>query len=375
MSKNAKVSDNHGIFVICGVDGTVSSIVASTGEWIGWFQSGEALIASHTAEEAAKEDLGEDLDDVMDVDVDGTAATTRKSFEHTYAAHEFLQSTYEGNDEEDTDVTVTVTATVTNNENRNMRNELSEDYNPNAAGEDSDRSLLFKQIVPGLDGALYEIFEDRNSNSLDLHPLSMNVADVIDAPMRTCDESPNHFHSEFDDNYDYEEYSDNCGIVMGEKRTQIFALNPSTGSVSWMQRGKDHRKGFTTTAQSRWQKSANELLLQRENFYVRQINIETGVEQWNVTVGRFHALDFEHSNTANKSRTTSSQGSNVIKPMLSAPPTKRDNINENSRNDRSPPNMLPSLVFGEVCLFLFSYVIVCQLVHDIILNIYRMELP
>ena len=88
------------------------------------------------------------------------------------------------------------------------------------AGVDSDRSLLCKQIVPGLDGALYEIFEDRNSNSLDLHLLSMNVADVIDAPMRTCKESPNHLYSEFDDNYDYEEYSHYCGIVMGEKRTQ-----------------------------------------------------------------------------------------------------------------------------------------------------------
>eukprot|EP00520_Triparma_pacifica_P017484 CAMPEP_0118640490 /NCGR_PEP_ID=MMETSP0785-20121206/4782_1 /TAXON_ID=91992 /ORGANISM="Bolidomonas pacifica, Strain CCMP 1866" /LENGTH=1171 /DNA_ID=CAMNT_0006531883 /DNA_START=372 /DNA_END=3887 /DNA_ORIENTATION=- len=139
-------------------------------------------------------------------------------------------------------------------------------------------------IIPGLDGLIYSLTD---SGSLTLLPIS--AMDVVSTPIASC----NHEGEDKD-----------CGMVTGVKKSKVFAIDVEAGSVRWVQSG-DGDGGFSRKEAYNWAEtrevedstdvpdSLKPLLLQREDYLVRQIGITDGEEVWNLTVSHFSALDFE----------------------------------------------------------------------------------
>lgn len=289
-SSSTSMPQAEKILIVCGVDGTVYSLEAENGQLVGMFQSGGALVSSSSVSHATTPDehSSENENDPFN------AANVNLNDE------DYDESS---SDESDAD-------------------EQGERYHHRA------NSIPKRRVVPGLDGVLYTLIADtggdtssnnnndgeqqndnqnNKNNALKLAPLPVSVFDAVESPITTCN-----------DNDDYDEHADTiipCGMVMGEKHTQIFALDPSTGTVQWMQHGGNARMGFTSTAsttpssllhnserrrnrrrgRNNNDNNNNVLMLQRENYVVREIDLKTGEENWNVTVGKFHALDFGQS--------------------------------------------------------------------------------
>eukprot|EP00815_Leptocylindrus_aporus_P000240 CAMPEP_0116076920 /NCGR_PEP_ID=MMETSP0322-20121206/17554_1 /TAXON_ID=163516 /ORGANISM="Leptocylindrus danicus var. apora, Strain B651" /LENGTH=1037 /DNA_ID=CAMNT_0003567335 /DNA_START=143 /DNA_END=3256 /DNA_ORIENTATION=+ len=269
-SSSSYFSSRHndaGILVICGVDGNVYTILAETGQLIGMFESGEALIRTSANLNGNQDNDG---DDEEEEDED----------EMLFDSEEEVDIIFDSGEEEESEIFYDISP-----------NHDDDNHHSNSIHHSQQKSEnSTPMIVPGLDGMLYQIqTSSKENDDIRLVPLPMSVQDVMDVPISTCD----------DDNDGEEE----CGIVMGEKQTQIYALNPLTGMVHWMQRGHDQRRGFTSHAISTAKSSASSsssssapsprlLLLQRDNYHVRQVDVQSGMEHWNVTVGKFHALDF-----------------------------------------------------------------------------------
>eukprot|EP00521_Asterionellopsis_glacialis_P010545 CAMPEP_0195292734 /NCGR_PEP_ID=MMETSP0707-20130614/10747_1 /TAXON_ID=33640 /ORGANISM="Asterionellopsis glacialis, Strain CCMP134" /LENGTH=1451 /DNA_ID=CAMNT_0040353279 /DNA_START=120 /DNA_END=4475 /DNA_ORIENTATION=+ len=156
------------------------------------------------------------------------------------------------------------------------------------------------RIVPGLDGRLYALRnipqEDAENNNVpQMEPMPITVMDILANPVRTC-------------------FSENeCGIVTGTKSTSLFALDPTTGILQWVQSSDADRPTFVKEDEDNFQgdngddtngnKSVHHenVLLQREDFVVKQISANTGKEVWNVTVGHFVALDFDNPSSSTPS--------------------------------------------------------------------------
>ncbi|GMI50435.1 hypothetical protein ScalyP_jg456, partial [Parmales sp. scaly parma] len=112
-----------------------------------------------------------------------------------------------------------------------MNENLHHNYNYNPLN--NNNALVNKNqltIVPGLDGLIYTL-----SPSGELDMLSVSAMDVVETPMATCDDSSSPDSSN----------SPDCGILMGEKHSKVFALDVSSGSVRWVQFATDSSKGFT----------------------------------------------------------------------------------------------------------------------------------
>mmetsp|Transcript_12715 Transcript_12715/g.27413 ORF Transcript_12715/g.27413 Transcript_12715/m.27413 type:complete len:1617 (+) Transcript_12715:83-4933(+) len=277
--------------VVCGVDGTVYTLDAYTGQLRGMFASGPSLVFSSSPDEAAA-NKGDDGDDSNnnEMDENGDAAGS---------IHEDL--------------------------NGDSTNALTSNVAPSWK----------ERVVPGLDGKLYSLFEmvdttevednegydfdkcqstvDEEYDDLDcdsssgagmgsgqgfsgsslprlgtynLTPLPISAMDVVDSPISTCRPTK-----------DGEPQQEQCGIIMGSKKTTIYAIDPTTGKVRWTQdpMGGGGGRGFTTrppkSTASRGRGAA--VLLQREDFAVRHLNTDGGEEVWKVELGRFSALDFD----------------------------------------------------------------------------------
>lgn len=142
-------------------------------------------------------------------------------------------------------------------------------------------------VVPGLDGRLYQY-----SESGKLQILPMTVHDVLGHPVKTCSSTYPHTQKDQDDDNDPDNlYEQQCGIITGTKLTHLFALNPMSGHLEWTQQQPPLQ--HTEQNQNQFDATSPTLLLQREDFIVRHISTVTGQEVWNVTLGRFSALDFD----------------------------------------------------------------------------------
>ena len=247
--------------VVCGVDGTVYTLDAYTGQLRGMFASGAALVYSSSPEE--------------DSSTDDTSA----------------------DDDDD------------------IHQGHFDDGESNAIANTSPRWK--ERIVPGLDGRLYNLFqmddgigdddndadnynsecdedgfceEESNNNNIiphlgsyNLSPLPISVMDVVDSPISTC--------RPLDDPSQPKQ----CGIVVGSKKTTVYAIDPLTGKVQWTQDplGSGGGRGFTTHPPPNKSARGLTVLLQREDYAVRHLNTDGGGEVWKVELGRFSALDFD----------------------------------------------------------------------------------
>ena len=156
------------------------------------------------------------------------------------------------------------------------------------------------RVIVGLDGGLFltavlppDPDQDLENDEQDeevpapvilMDRLPVTAMDVVDSPVTQC--------------LGGEEEDENCDLLMGQRRTTIFSLDPSTGTAHWMQRPTEPGDGFTSSAgafggSSRHSRGIkNSVLLQREDYVVRSVDAQTGEGRWDVTVGLFSALDF-----------------------------------------------------------------------------------
>ena len=305
--EGAAVAQGASAVVICGIDGSVYTLDARSGELRGMFASGPALVSSSSSSSGGGK---------------GAEGSPSASNEDSYT--------------DDLD-----------NDNGGVFDWESNDTGDQPLGGEGasiPASSGEEQIVPGLDGNLYSLLPplpSDQSSGLRLELLPMSVTDVMDAPISTCAKQGR------------------CSVVMGDKQSKIFRLNPATGSVVWLQRSSGQGGGFTA-ADSKFLSSFDTnrsthggesgggafdpqgqdwsipekdeqptnvaaVMLQREDYVLRSIDSRTGEEIWNVTLGRFSALDF-----GNDSESTAD--------------AEETSIAEQYRINMVP---LPSIAFGE----------------------------
>ena len=216
---------------------------------------------------------------------------------------------------------------------------------------DDERTSGKQRIVPGLDGHIYTFHsgsddndyyfrhdddindededEDYNEN-MHLKVLPYSVKELIESPEILCKlRKKKKYRSNSYMNHEEDDEEDDCGIVTGSKQSTIFALDILSGSVEWVQQPSSfklstnlqnnhnaiivppkqqqqspkNKQGRTTTSKNGKTKNPNVLLLQREDYFIHQVNIHKGVEDWNVTVSNFQALDmFPGGSKKNKMR-------------------------------------------------------------------------
>ena len=289
--------------VVCGVDGTVYTLDAYTGQLRGMFASGSALVYTSSPPEEEN---------------------------NNNAQHDSKSKGYTNDDVVDEDG-----FSVISLENEYLNNAI-----PSFVKRRKER------VVPGLDGRLYTVEleeelidnsetcsdEDVNDGSCSssgnimprfggdgttayksyhLEELPINAMDVVDSPISTCQPG-----TDQDDKQ--------CGIIVGSKKTTIYAIEPTTGKVQWTQdpQGKAGGMGYT---KSRPKKGARgkTVLLQREDYAVRHLDTDGGEEVWKVELGRFSALDFDVADSSSRgdSRDTSSD----------------DNADDDMFENESPP--------------------------------------
>jgi len=268
--------------VVCGVDGTVYTLDAYTGQLRGMFASGSALVYTSSPPEEEN---------------------------NNNAQHDFKSKGYTNDDVDEDGFSII-----------SLENEYLNDAIPSYVKRRKER------VVPGLDGRLYtveleeELIDDsetcsdidgscsssgnimrfgggRNTayKSYHLEELPINAMDVVDSPVSTCQPG-----TDQDDKQ--------CGIIVGSKKTTIYAIDPTTGKVQWTQdpQGKAGGMGYT---KSRPKKGARgkTVLLQREDYAVRHLDTDGGEEVWKVELGRFSALDFDVADSSSRDdRDTSS---------------------------------------------------------------------
>ena len=167
---------------------------------------------------------------------------------------------------------------------------LTDDYENDQGGQNSNNQPNERRIVPGLDGKLYA------SSDGFLKPLEITVLDVLDNPVKTCRSKSNNNFQQTNDGcndknnncIDYVDDATDCGIVTATKSTSLFALDPTTGSLVWHQ----HKNGTTQKMNQDEDEASSTVLLQREDVLVQQISTNTGTSIWNVTLGTLQALAF-----------------------------------------------------------------------------------
>lgn len=151
-------------------------------------------------------------------------------------------------------------------------------------------------VVPGLDGHIYYTSAEGDD---EIQVLPMTMEQVLDHPVQTCDDSD----------------PKNCGIVTGTKVTRLYAISPSTGRLEWTEEHGplEHE-----------QQSDDVVLLQRQDYIVRQISALTGEEVWNVTMGHVSALDFDDASpremlpgrVVNDDETTPTEPHHMMMPRI-----------------------------------------------------------
>lgn len=124
----------------------------------------------------------------------------------------------------------------------------------------------YERVVPDLDGNLYL------KRTMKILPLTID--DILQAPVRTCVEDDVSHETE-------------CGIVTGTKLTSLYGMDASSGKLVWSTHSSNTPSSSSTSS------TIDVVVLQREDYIVQHISTATGHQVWNVTLGRFSALDFE----------------------------------------------------------------------------------
>jgi len=306
-SDHAKPShEEHSVsaasLVVCGVDGTVYTLDAYTGQLRGMFASGPALVFSSSPDE---DDSRRESDGDEDIDLDDESINAMNGMSDGDAFDDQF--------------------------NGDLSNAIASHVSPGT-------KMVSEKIVPGLDGRLYSLIEiadgvakieddvnfekcqsadddefddldhacgsktshderaskrsgDGNSNIIprygtyNLTPLPISAMDVVDSPISTC--RPTGEGGK-------EQQEEQCGIIVGSKKTTIYAIDPKTGKVRWTQdpQGGGGGRGFTTRP-PRNTSRGRMVLLQREDYAVKHLDTDGGGEVWKVELGQFSALDFD----------------------------------------------------------------------------------
>lgn len=168
-------------------------------------------------------------------------------------------------------------------------------------------------VVPGLDGVIYWLTDGRLSVLMSYAP------DLVLEPRMAC--------LTVDADSDGIVEDESCGLLIGEKTTELFSLDTGTGTAKRIGGGAHRpskREGAATGDGGRapsdsageeegtnwtggdcgpreWRKgdearqrsSHSNLLLQRDEYVVRALDAATSEELWFVTVAHFSALDLE----------------------------------------------------------------------------------
>jgi serine/threonine protein kinase len=154
-------------------------------------------------------------------------------------------------------------------------------------GRDLVSTRTNERVVPDLTGRLYW------KRTMQRIPVTMD--DILQAPLQTCvgdDDNEEEEEEESDHNNMPEgdteinpkkNNSNQCGIVTGSKLTSFYGMDSHSGSLVWTSHA-------TTTPES--SSSGSIVVLQRDDYVVQQISTDTGRQIWNVTLGRFSALEF-----------------------------------------------------------------------------------
>ena len=186
--------------------------------------------------------------------------------------------------------------------------------------DDSQETDISDQIIPGLNGNLYVLTSDNSEEAINslassslkykMDILPIKVQDIVQNPYRTCSKrsKENSFENwasetfwEHNNRYqsfqneDIDDYEEECGMVMGESSVKVYAIDPKSGTVQWMQNPKGKEKGFTSKQAYRHHTSPNEVktvLLKREDYSVRHVNLDSGNEFWQVNVAVMSDLIF-----------------------------------------------------------------------------------
>jgi serine/threonine protein kinase/outer membrane protein assembly factor BamB len=140
-------------------------------------------------------------------------------------------------------------------------------------------------VVPDLEGNLYW--------KRTMQVLPVTIDDILQAPVQTCVEDDDDGGGR-----------PNCGIVTGTKLTSLYGIDAASGKLVWT--------SHASSVPSAGDQPDNVVVLQREDYIVQQVSTATGHQVWNVTLGRFSALDFG----APKERISSSANSGNAKPLL-----------------------------------------------------------
>lgn len=345
--------------VVCGVDGTVFTLDACTGHLRGLFRSGSSLVSSSTLIDDSENEENYDIEDNDDI-VDDIEEEYYNVFVKEAADEEFDRGDIDNHDMSNVPKQDQFLGNIDDNAAKSSNNDLYNSRPDHALinNYSNVNSELTTTIVPGLDGQIYVLTEGENASSesnlddVQMEVMPVTVMDLVERSVSTCRKvqtfakrrkkiDRNEFFFDFDDNEDdnqsfysfdeddedmweWEEGEDEiCSIVMGEKLTTIFAVDIITGIVQWMQNPGSKKKGFTSRSSAssstespfwgqntsrkknngRGVRNRNIMLLQRDDYHVRQVDVLTGEEEWNVRVGKFATLDFaeDKSSSSNSS--------------------------------------------------------------------------
>ena len=275
-----RVSSSAASLVVCGVDGTVFTFDAYTGQLRGMFASGPALVFSSDAVRSEEEDVFDHDDQEDGASTASIVSTARPWKERVVPGLDGrLFSLYEQNQQGEYDVDET--STVGNcHQGDGAENDDFLDELCSSQDDSSDESHLH--------GGKSSTSIMSSMNKYNLQPLPISVMDVVDSPISSCRPV-----MDADDAFEGVQRQQ-CGIVVGSKKTTIYAIDPMTGKVRWTQdpHGGGGAKGFTTgrPADARGKPT---VLLQREDYAVKHLDTDGGDEVWKVELGRYSALDFD----------------------------------------------------------------------------------
>jgi len=277
--------------VVCGVDGTIYTLDAWTGQLRGLFASGGTIVES-----------------------DESTVTPTDSTPDEVTINDILEQN-------------------TLHHNKKL-SDINDQYIPRQDSEDeldddNDTLSLRERIIPGLDGNIYSLTESMSHGETTgkrLQVLPVQIEDVINSPVQTCREKVTASGKEF------QGYEEECGLIMGQKNTRIFAIDPMSGTVQWMQNPNSKESGFTSSQMAVKHKyrdaAAKPVLLQREDYSVRQVNAESGDELWAVRMGKFKAIKYEsvadekNFSQKNTGHHENPSGGNVIRKMVPSLPLR-----------------------------------------------------
>lgn len=211
--------------VVCGVDGTVFTLDAYTGQLRGMFASGPALVFSSDATpERSSDDVAASFDDKYDDDQDTStssiiSSTPRRKWKERvvpgldgrlYSLYEQISDEFNEDDEN-------LQSQCQHGEMAENDDFLDELCNAATSGDNKfDGGDLSTNSLPKMD-------------NYHLKPIPISVMDVVDSPISSCRPV-----MDFEETFEGVQRQQ-CGIMVGSKKTTIYAIDPMTGKVLWTQ--------------------------------------------------------------------------------------------------------------------------------------------